>query len=912
MKRFWKISLLTLCVLIFLCSMVQAQSEGTGAIVGKVTSPDGEILPGVEVRLSSPDLIGGDQATITNNSGRYRFVALPRGIYSVEARLQGFTPQKREDIRLSVQMTLTVDFVLEVGALTESIEVIGTAPTIDVKDSQTATTEMPKEFLEKIPSGRSMRSQLKFAPGVFGSSHPSVYGSSQSLSNNFMIDGVKINSPEAGEAEVSLDFDSIEEMKVMGIGAPAEYGGFAGAVVNTLTKSGGNDLSALFTFFMQHQSWHSANWGNNEDLIIKDWDAEYGFHLNIGGPIIRDNLWYYISGKYERFKIHIEDFEGPTEYGYEARVLGKLNWQIDQNNRFTGWFGYQKDPVFNIEAGPLTAPESVPVDQRWQTYWNASFLHVFSDVTFLEAKFGGYFQRMNLELQSDNPAHFDLATEELSGNFWEYWEGPRERYQINTSVSHHAEEFIGGSHDFKFGAEVEISPLANRRGFPGGKFYYDLDGEPYIMAMYDGYAAEPTTNRVSAFIQDSWTIGDRLTINPGIRINHVRGNLPDPLGAVYKPKLGIAPRLGITFDLFGDHSTALKAHYGKYYHGIMGMFYLHFQPQGTYAEYFWEDGEWVLDFEDVWEDKYTVDPDLKMAYMNQYVVGFERELGRDISIEASFIHRTNHDFMDRVNITGEWEPVQWTDPYFGKTYTVYQRLNPGENQFYITNPKEGEDYGAAFKDIVGFTPTRKYTGFEITFNKRYSNRWQLQASYVYGKATGSDDNAWGEYAENRTSSLGASTKYSNPNYQINAVGPLSHDPRHMLKIMGSYNIPVIDVNLGFYYSYLDGTRYNKNIMLDEEIDPDAVSWSHAVYIYADPKGTYKYKGQHNLDLRLEKFFRISNKYRVGVLVDIFNALNDDTVTDVETAVDPWSEFPFGYVWGIRGPRQFRAGFRFEF
>jgi len=912
MKGFWKGLFSVVCILAFLSLSAMAQSQNTGAIVGKVTSPDGEPLPGVEVIVSSPDLIGGDQATVTNTSGRYRFVALPRGTYTIEARLQGFTPQKREGIRLSIQETLKVDFILEVGTLTESVEVVGVAPTIDVKDSQTATTEMPREFLEQIPSGRSMRSQLKFAPGVYGSSHPSVYGSSQSLSNNFMIDGVKINSPEAGEAEVSLDFDSIEEMKVMGIGAPAEYGGFSGAVVNTMTKSGGNEISALFTYFMQHQNWHSENWGNNEDLIRKDWDSWYGFHLNIGGPIIKDNLWYYLSGKYEHFRVHILDYDGPTEYGHEVRALGKLNWQISGSNRFTGWFGWQSDPVFNVEADPLNGPETVPTDNRWQIYWNASFLHIFSDVTFLEAKFGGYLQRMNLELQSDNPGHFDLATEQLTGNFWEYWIGPRERYQLNTAVSHHAEEFLGGSHDFKFGVEFERSPLANKRGFPGGKFYYDLEGEPYIMAMYDGYSAEPTTQRISAFVQDSWTIGERLTINPGVRLNYIRGYLPDPLGAVYKPKLGIAPRLGFTFDLFGDHSTALKAHYGKYYHGIMGMFYLHFQPQGTYSEWFWEDGEWVLDFEDVWENKYTVDPDLKMACMNQYVLGLERELGRDVSIGASFIHRTNHDFMDRVNITGQWEPVQWTDPYFGNTYTVYKRLNPGENRFYVTNPKEGEDYGAAFKDIVGFTPTRKYTGFELTFNKRYSNRWQLQVSYVHGKATGSDDNSWGEYGENRTSSLGASTKYSNPNYQINAEGRLSHDPAHMLKIMGSYTVPVIDVSVGFYYSCLDGTRYNKNIMLDEDIDPDPVSWGHAVYIYAEKKGHYKYPGFHNLDVRLEKFFMISGKYRLGVLVDVFNALNDDTVTEVETSVDPWSEFPFGYVWGIRGPRQFRAGFRFEF
>ena len=203
MKKFLKISLSMLCALVFLCSLVQAQSEGTGAIVGKVTSPDGEILPGVEISLSSPDLIGGDQATVTNDSGRYRFVALPRGIYSVEARLQGFTPQKREDIRLSIQMTLTVDFVLEVGTLEEAVEVVGIAPTIDVKDSQLSTSILEKEFLQHLPSPRSMRRMMTFAPSSVGERGATPYGAPQSLSSNFLIDGVKINSPEAGEPEVT-------------------------------------------------------------------------------------------------------------------------------------------------------------------------------------------------------------------------------------------------------------------------------------------------------------------------------------------------------------------------------------------------------------------------------------------------------------------------------------------------------------------------------------------------------------------------------------------------------------------------------------------------------------------------------------------------------------------------------------
>jgi len=905
MKR-GKTFLVFVCSLAFLYLPIYSQSQGHGAIQGEVTTPEGEILPGVEVTVSSPSLIGGMRSTVTNDSGRFRFVALPPGTYSVEAKLQGFNPQKMGDIRLSPAMTLTVDFALTVGKLEKAIEVIGVAPIIDVKDSQVATTKMTREFLQQIPSGRSMRGQLKFAPGV---QNESSFGSSESLSNNFMIDGVKVNSPEAGEAEVHIDYDSIEEMDIMGLGAPAEFGGFSGSVVNTTTKSGGNNLSGLFTFYLQRPEWHSRN-SDDPELIFKDFDEEYDVHFNLGGPIIKDKLWFFTSGKYNYWHLHLEDYEGDTDYGDEKRINGKLTWQPNSDNRLIALLERNGDVHKNVEAGPLTAPEAIPIDAAQQWFFNASYLHIFSDTTFLEAKFGGYKQTGKMELQSDNPVHFDLVTEYLSGNFWEYWEFPRQRYQLNTAVTHHAEEFLGGKHDFKFGIEYERSPLKNKRGYPGGALYLDYEGEPYIKVTYGGYNASPTTTRISAFVQDSWAIGERLTINPGVRLNSWKGHLPD-LGNVFTPKMGIAPRFGITFDVFGDHSTAFKAHYGKYYHGVVGMFYLHLQPQGTYSEYFYEDGEWKLDFADPWENEYTVDPNLKMAYMNQYVIGFERELMRDVSVGVSFIMRTNHNFIDRVNITGEWEKVSWTSELTGDSYEVYQRLNPGENQFYLTNPKKGESYGAAFPDIVGIDPSRTYRGLEFTFDKRYSNGWQLHASYVWSRSWGTDDNSWGEFGERRTSSLGGGTLFSNPNYQINCEGHLGIDPTHMFKLTGSVNIPVVDVSLGFYLSYITGNPYNKNLWVPDDIDPDPVCWGDAVYILAEPLGHYRHDARLNLDLRLEKYFEFGN-VRVGALVDMFNALNSDTVTGVETTVDPWSDYEFGYVWGIRRPRTFRAGFRLQF
>lgn len=301
--------------------------------------------------------------------------------------------------------------------------------------------------------------------------------------------------------------------------------------------------------------------------------------------------------------------------------------------------------------------------------------------------------------------------------------------------------------------------------------------------------------------------------------------------------------------------------------------------------------------------------------MRNYVVGLERQLGRDISLGASFIYRTNHDLQDRINLTGMWEETTWTCPYpgphFGETYTVYRRLNPGENQYLLTNPKAGEDYGAAYPNLVPFTPTRNYRGLQLTFEKRYSNGWMLNASYTLGRAWGNSDNTWGEWGENRSNMLGASTLFSDPNYQINAEGRLGVDPTHLIKVFGAVDIPIVDISMGVFYSYASGSPYTTNLALPRDIAPDPVTYEDVLYIFGEERGQYRYPGIHNVDLRFEKYFQVGN-LRVGALVDVFNLLNDDTITEYETSLNPWSEYQFQYVWGIRSPRTYRLAFRVEF
>lgn len=917
MKRLGKVSFISFCLLFFLCSFMFPQSQETGAIEGVVQTPEGEPLPGVEVTISSPNLIGGSKSQITSPYGRFRFPALPPGTYEAEARLEGFTPQRKTDLRISVQFTLTVTFVLHIGSLEETIEVIGEAPILDVKDSQLSTSTMEKEFLEQLPSPRQLRRQITYAPSSVGERGATPYGASESLSNNFLIDGVKTNSPEAGEPEVNLDYDSIEEMKMMGLGTNAEYDDFSGITVSAIIKSGGNSIEGLGTFWFQLPGFHSANWNDFRDdegelyLYQADWDSELDFHLNFGGPFIQDKLWWYFSAKYIRYEVNIEDWDFPTENGWRIRTMGKLTWQIGSNDRVFGTFDYAPRRDYNIEAGPHAAPEAWATEKGWQYFYNANYLHIFSDTTFIEAKIGGYKQDGKLDIPYDVPYRWDEGLEYLSGNFWEIWEVPRTRNQLNAAVSHHVEEFLG-THDFKFGGEYEYSFMRNYRGYPGGRAYLDYNGEPYLMYMASPYEIDPKTKRTALFVQDQWSVSPRVTVNWGLRWNHWRGSTTKD-GMIFKPKDGWAPRLGVTVDLLGDGTTALKAHYGRYFHGIMGMWFGHWSYETDYAEYEWNPDieDYELVYEETFSERYTIDPNLKYPYLDNFVLGIERELGRDMIVGVSYINRTNKNFIDNVNLSGIWEPYSWYNEELGETFNIYRRINPGENEKYVTNPQAGEDYGQAFDDIVPFTPTRKYWGLEFTFRKRFSDRWQFMAAYTYSKATGSNDNSWGEYEEGRTSSLGASILYLNPNWSYNADGTLTRDHPHILKLAGSVILP-FDITLGLFYQFFSGQTYNRNIRVPGDIDPDSVGlFAGPLRIYGEEKGSYRYPGQHNLDLRLEKFFTFGEQMRLGLLMDMFNVFNADTVTNVEDRIEAGRD-PFGFVRGIRPPRTFRLGLRFEF
>jgi hypothetical protein len=872
-------------VLFLMTSFVYPQSKETGALKGTITLEDGNPIPGVLVTLSSETVSGGNKTTVSNEEGRYRFMGLRPGTYTLSAALEGFASAKQANVKVHTGKTFTVDLTLKQGKITEEVVVIGKSALVDVKDSATATVEMTTDFLQNIPNSQFAPDAVNLAPGI---TNDVAYGAADGTGIAYQIDGVDVSDPDGGTAWVFLDYNVIEEVSISGIGAPAEYGSFTGVIFNSITKSGTNKFKGYTEFLYQGDSWNSSN-SDNPDFApsaVKFYSA----HFDVGGPIIKDKLNYFASFLYYRDITALSGTSYNRDYKQPKGFL-KLTWQPTQKTRLQ-MFGEIDEYNGVGRGGDANTTQDATVNQvSPEIVGNVSLHHLFSDYTFMEAKvayFWGYYDLVP-NAGHNISGHWDGGTGQSHTNSWWFYRGDRTRFQTNTSVSHHADDFLG-THDFKFGAEFIHMTQRDQYGYTNGSSYYDWYGEPYLRYDYVGYDNNMTLNTFSFYAQDSWSITDRLTLNPGVRMDISRGGVNDIAGTEYSPKSSIAPRIGFTYDIFGDHSTALKGHWGRYYEGAYVATFSRLSNSGSDFDIYWWDGaEWLLDYHSAaGESTYSIDPNLKQTYMDQLTFGIERELMKDFSIGVTFISRKNLNQIAPVNIGGQYAQTTYTDDeYTGKTFTIWELLNStSDSRYYITNPKEG-DFG-----FIQFTPYRKYTALEVLLNKRFSNNWQLMASWVYSKARGNFNNNW-------STGTGWTSTFRYPNNQINAEGKLTWDPTHMLKIQGTVILP-LDINLSVNFALISGRNYAMELTLPRSAD------AHRTTIFAETRGSRRYPTSKNLDVRLEKTFKLGNA-KIGILVDIFNVFNEGIVTQLDYGAQNFED-----VLSIKNPRAFRAGLRFWF
>jgi len=909
MKTKSTVALLTL--LLFLSPALFSQSRETGAIVGAVYDEAGAALAGVTLTLTSPNLMG-IRTFVTGADGSYRFPVLPPGDYTVKAELQGFGTVIRENIRLTTTTRLTVDITMKQATVAEEVTVIAQSPTVDIKSTETASITLTNEVLRNIPYSQFTSDIVNLAPGV---NDEVAFGASSDTGIAYTMDGVNVADPDAGSAWVFLDHNIIEEAKVMGVGLPAEYGNFTGVIFNLITKSGGNQLSGHVEFDFQGKSkgfWRT----DNNSAYIEDFpeltspkSQLFDVNAHLGGPFKKDRLWFYLGLQYYRSWDYPTGFPEAQDYK-QPRFFGKLTSQLSPDTNMTVSLEVDTYNGTNREGSATVSPEATLNQKSPEVVGNFSLTHIVSSKTFFDVKaayFWGYYH-LDPEVGWDIPGRFDLGYNKRyysAGHFGYY---DRSRLQVNASVTHFAEDFIQGNHDFKFGAEIEHSYVRNRFGYtgPNNTYYYDYYGEPYLAYQYVGYDLNTYYTRLEAFAQDSWQITPRININAGVRLSQNWGTVKDIDGVVFNT-FRLAPRIGLTFDLFGDKTTVLKAHYGQFTEGMFGSLFDRLNPSSAFSDYvgyYWDYDyeEWVEFMRIVPEDLYKMADDIKHPYMNQFVVGIERELFKDASFGVSYINREWKNIIGRYDLKADYEPYNVYVPGLNKTYTIYERTNDTVDtyEYILDNIEEGQPY-------INDKPYRKYWGLEFLFNKRFSDKWQLLLSYIYSKATGTMDNGMADdigYSDRDSLNTG------DPNFWINADGHSTNDPTHQIKIQGSYILP-FDISFNFYYRGIAGNAWTTRFMT-KKLNQGIVTF------FTEARGYNHYKMRNILDLRLEKVFTLAKKYRLGVIFDIFNVFNDNAITNWGTRIG-YDWIPGDYpstegheLYGLVDPRQARIGIRLIF
>jgi len=349
--------------------------ETTGGLQGTVKDSTGAVVSQARVEIKGTSLVGG-KGVNTDSAGYYRFANLPPGVYSMIISAKGFKTVKREGLTIEVGHLPSVDLTLEVGPTAEVVEVTGAAPVIDVTTNANSTN-ITNDVISDIPHGYSFQSVIQFAPmarneplaggsagttGNAGGSLPgsagngmgagfSVGGAADS-ENTYLVEGQDTENISGGASSANVPFQFIQEVQVKSSGIEAEHGGALGGVVNVVMKKGSNSYHG--SLFVTYES--SGMDGSPEEQLrydpfpvvtTPDIDsqlyqpkqdhfriAQPGF--TIGGPVMKDRLWFYLGFAPEyNSRVRTVNFAGTTNTTNESLGLGQQLFNQDNQQYFT-------------------------------------------------------------------------------------------------------------------------------------------------------------------------------------------------------------------------------------------------------------------------------------------------------------------------------------------------------------------------------------------------------------------------------------------------------------------------------------------------------------------------------------------------------------------------------------------------
>ncbi len=898
-------------LLLGLAAPISAQST-SGSVQGTVRDSAGGVLPGVAVTVFSDALVARKMTTYTDERGIYRFPSLPVGSYVIEADLAGFVKQVKEDVRIKLGGALAIDIVLPQTKFKEEVTVSGEAPVVSVV-SNTVATSFDTGYLDRQPLPRNYYSIIQSAPGVnvdYTASSGSAmlaYGGNGERQNAFTLDGLNVADSAAGQHWILPSIQWMQEIQVGGLGANAEYGGYTGGLINGVTKSGGNTFHGGIEYYYEPSSWVSNNDPTAENPETKFSDVS----VSLGGPVIVDKLWYFVSGEYWH-QVTTPVGAVATSDRKIPRYLAKLTLQASPENRLSLMGEY--DNVTNDRRGisVYTLPDATSKQEAPGASFALNWESLLNADNFLSVKLTGYDGRDDyLPYHGvDTPGRID----DDSGIAWVNQDirelNHRHMVTADVSWSLYKDGLLGAndSHSFKFGTVYESGTSSDQWLRNGGFTYYDYSGDcdsldayfanptcgPYYVERGWGeYHEWPKFSGLAFYAQDSARF-DRLTVNVGARYGSYDGGWQSGHGksSVYNVNF-VDPRVGVVWDVTGDAKTALKAHWGRYHE--KAFTYLWDREASGNAVVPDQDCYWNYD-----TNQYSdCDPLTTVAarmgkvnhpYVDETLLTLEHQLSQDLSFGVDLIDRRFRSFMTMVNSNQDYELYTATgNPYGGGSFPIYDLLSAQNWTLTTDNPAY-----------------RNYKSAVLRGEKRYSHGWWLRGSLV-----------WSDLKGNVTSNDGYAGEFEDVNGLLNADGRMDMAfSEWEFKLSGAVDLP-LGIQASGQYTYLSGWYWTPYVRV-RGLDYNAYTGR---YINLTPRGSQQLPDRNLINLRLAWSTKIARAINLTASLECFNCQNKATVLNVNQRwgdyrlgnSSPWRpNGAFGQATAIENPRELRAGIRLEF
>ena len=928
-------------------------AQPTGGVDGVVLDATGGVLPGARVSLVLQGR-GLRREQAAGPSGRFGFAGLEPGIWTITAAHPGFEDVPPTEVVVDAGSVVEIRLQLALAGITESVAAVSRR-LLDLRGSGVRET-IDRPVLEDLPNTRDIWTVLEQTPGVMmskinvggaESGQQSLFSAAGSAwtQNQYYLNGVNVTDPAAMGASLAYySFDSFEEVEVSTAGHRAEIQ-TPGVFLNIVTRRGTNRFAGSGSFFYEHERFQAQNLddglrarGVGQANRLK---SLFDGSVELGGPVQRDRAWFYFN--VSRFRVEpflpgffFEGGEPGVDLTELDNILARTSFKVAEGHEL-GLFFYRNDKFRPYRGASLfrPRPETTFHQDSTATLGQLSWSGVFGESLLVEARASRldlYFPYGQQPDREPNVSRWELNTGVWYGGSGTNTIYERDRWQANATATLFRDGIFGGTNEFKVGVETTVNPVRTTYDLHGSIVYIHDRVRPIEVTLYnDPVAVRNFTRNVGLYAQDTLVRG-RLVLEAGLRADWWGGGYPDQenkIGAWTEafsrfgiPRqtagdsnlvswLGVAPRLGINYQLTADGRTQIRLSAGRYLHQLGVTVPGYANPNARASAKFRFDDRNFNSVVDEGEVDFTaplsvfipvlneVDPELKQPSTDELTLGIHREIPWGITFGLTGILRRESNLLEDTDVgvpAAAWRPVPHLDP--GRDFVrgsdddvpielwLQDPATLGQSRFRLYNPGIGSSY----------------QGLILEARRRYAAGWQLLASVTVSRSIG-----WlpgpGDQIDEATGFPGP--LLNNPNHGDLHEGPTYWDRPFIARVSGSYRLPWGFAVAGSFRAHSGWPNY-RSVIFTETLDGRPLPQG-STEVIVEPPGAARSPAVPILDLRLDHRLDLPGDAEFSTYLDVFNALNLNNVVGEGSRDDS-----FGAVVGILPPRVARVGVRLRF